>query len=224
VIENLTEIFTSPHWYNTLPFIFRGLQLTLIVTFTGVFFGFILGTIFGLARLSNSKIIYGLATVYIELVRGTPILVQALFLYFAISDFFGINFSALTAGIIAIAINAGAYIAEIVRGGVEGIEKGQAEAGRSIGLSSSQTMRYIIWPQAFKRMIPPLGNQFIISLKDTSIFAVISLGEVTYLMRQYVGTTAETFVPYIMLCGAYLIITIPSMIFLRRIERRLDVS
>ncbi|MCE7794817.1 amino acid ABC transporter permease [Salipaludibacillus sp. CUR1] len=223
MIENLTEIFTSPHYRNTLPFIVRGLQLTLIVTFTGVFFGFILGSIFGLARLSKSKIIYGIATVYIELVRGTPILVQALFLYFAVSDFFGINFDALTAGIIAIAINAGAYIAEIVRGGVESIDKGQMEAGRSIGLSSTQTMRYIIWPQAFKRMIPPLGNQFIISLKDTSIFAVISLGEVTYLMRQYVSTSGDPFIPYIMLCFAYLIITVPAMIILRRIERRLDV-
>ncbi|MGJ9383173.1 nickel transporter [Salipaludibacillus neizhouensis] len=223
MIEQLTEIFTSTHFRTTLPYIYRGLQVTLFITFVGVIIGFILGTIFGLARLSKSKIIYGLATVYIELVRGTPILVQALFLYFAVSDFFGINFDAVTAGIIAIAINAGAYIAEIVRGGVESVDKGQMEAGRSIGLSSTQTMRYIIWPQAFRRMIPPLGNQFIISLKDTSIFAVISVGEVTFLLRQYVSTTGETFVPYIMLCLAYLVITIPAMLILRRVERRLDV-
>ncbi|MBM7095421.1 MULTISPECIES: amino acid ABC transporter permease [Alteribacter] len=215
--------FLSPHISGTLPFIYRGLQLTIFITFSGFFFGFIIGALTGMMRLSNNKIIYGIATVYIELVRGTPILVQALFLYFGISDFVGINFSAVTAGIIAIAINAGAYIAEIVRGGVESIDKGQTEAGRSIGLSSSQTMRYIIWPQAFRRMIPPLGNQFIISLKDTSIFAIISLNEVTYLIRQYVSTTASPFVPYIMLCLAYLVITIPAMVILRRIERKLDV-
>ncbi|WP_026691741.1 amino acid ABC transporter permease [Alteribacter aurantiacus] len=215
--------FISPHISGTLPFIYRGLQLTIFITFAGFFFGFIIGALTGLMRLSNNKIIYGIATVYIELVRGTPILVQALFLYFGISDVVGINFSAVTAGIIAISINAGAYIAEIVRGGVESIDKGQREAGRSIGLSSSQTMRYIIWPQAFRRMIPPLGNQFIISLKDTSIFAIISLNEVTYLMRQYVSTTASPFVPYIMLCLAYLVITIPAMVILRRVERKLDV-
>jgi glutamine transport system permease protein len=223
MLDNFNDLINSPHFINSIPFIWRGLQLTLIVTFTGVIIGFVIGSLFGLARLSKNKFIYAIATIYIELVRGTPILVQALFLYFAVSDFFGINFDAVTAGIIAIAINAGAYIAEIVRGGVESIDKGQMEAGRSIGLNAIQTMQYIIWPQAFKRMIPPLGNQFIISLKDTSIFAVISLSEMTYLMRQYVSTTGETFVPYVMLCFGYLIITIPAMVLLRWIERRLDV-
>ncbi|MBU9714900.1 amino acid ABC transporter permease [Evansella tamaricis] len=223
MFDGLIDLINSPHWGNTLPFIRRGLALTLYITFVGVFFGFIIGALAGFARLSKNKIIYGVATVYIELIRGTPILVQALFLYFAISQSFGINFQAVTAGIIAIAVNAGAYIAEIVRGGVESIDKGQKEAGRSIGLSSSQTMRYIIWPQAFKRMIPPLGNQFIISLKDTSIFAIISVGEVTFLLRQYVSSTAVTFEPYVMLSLAYLVITIPAMLILRAIERRLDV-
>ncbi|MBU9724327.1 amino acid ABC transporter permease [Bacillus alkalicola] len=217
------ELINSQHWGNTLPFIRRGLALTLYITLVGVLIGFFIGTITGIARLSKNKLIYALATIYIELIRGTPILVQALVLYFSISQTFGINLDAVTAGIVAIAINAGAYIAEIVRGGVESIDKGQMEAGRSIGLSSTQTMRYIIWPQAFKRMIPPLGNQFIISLKDTSIFAIISVGEVTFLMRQYVSSTAATFEPYVMLCLAYLIITIPAMLILRMIERRLDV-
>ncbi|MFC4736792.1 amino acid ABC transporter permease [Bacillus daqingensis] len=223
MLENLQEIFSSPHYTNTLPFLWRGMQLTLLVTFVGVFIGFIIGSLIGLMRLSKNKVVYGIATVYIEAFRGTPILVQALFLYFGFSDFLGINFTAIQAGILVIALNAGAYIAEIVRGGVESIDKGQMEAGRSMGMTSTQTMRYIIWPQAFKRMIPPLGNQFIISLKDTSIFAVISLGEMTYLMRQYVSTTGDPFVPYIMLCLGYLIITIPSMVILRRVERRLDV-
>lgn len=223
MFEPIIEIATSRHWTGPLPLIWRGLQLTIYITLVGVFFGFILGTIAGLCRISKNKFIYALATIYIELVRGTPILVQALFLYFAVAMSFGINFDAVTAGIIAIAINAGAYIAEIVRGGVESIDKGQMEAGRSIGLSSGQTMRYIIWPQAIKRMIPPLGNQFIISLKDTSIFAIISVNEVTYLVRQYVSSQAAAFEPFILLCLAYLIITIPAMILLRWIERRLDV-
>lgn len=223
MFEGLVEIVTSPYWKSTLPFVYKGLKLTIYITFVGVFFGFIIGSIAGLARLSKSKIIYGIATVYIELIRGTPIIVQALVLYFAVSQNLGINLDAVTAGIVVIAVNAGAYIAEVVRGGVESIDKGQMEAGRSIGLSSSQTMRYIIWPQAIKRMIPPLGNQFIISLKDTSILAIISVTEVTFIMRMYVSTTGNTFEPYVMLCLAYLVITIPAMLILRQIERRLDV-
>ncbi|ADU32368.1 amino acid ABC transporter permease [Evansella cellulosilytica] len=224
MVDSLIEFFTHPDWAGALPLLLRGLQMTLYVTLIGIFFGFIIGTFVGIARLSKSKIIYGLATIYIELIRGTPIIVQAIVLYFAVSQNIGINLNAPTAGIVAIAINAGAYISEIVRGGVQSIDKGQMEAGRSLGLSSRQTMRYIIWPQAFKRMIPPLGNQFIISLKDTSVFAIISLQEVTFLMRMYVSSSANTLQPYIMLCLAYLIITIPAMLILRRIERRLDVS
>ncbi|MBB5172477.1 amino acid ABC transporter permease [Texcoconibacillus texcoconensis] len=223
LIEHLMELTTSPHWGGVLPYLIEGIQITLYITFIGVFFGLILGIVTGLARLSKSKIIYGLATCYIEVIRGTPILVQVLFIYFALADFFGITFDHLTAGIIAIAINAGAYVAEIVRGGVASIDKGQMEAGRSIGLSSFQTMRYIIWPQALKRMIPPLGNQFIISLKDTSLFAVISTGEAVFMGRQYVATTGVYFEPYFMMGLVYLSITIPCMIILRAYERKLDV-
>lgn len=223
MLETLLGYFDSPHYMGVVPLLQQGLKLTVYITFVGVFFGFILGVIFGLGRLSKNKLVYGIATVYVELIRGTPIMVQALFLYFAISDLFGINLEPVTAGILAISVNAGAYIAEIVRGGVESIDKGQMEAGRSIGLTQLQTMRYIIWPQAFKRMIPPLGNQFIISLKDTSIFAVISVGEATYLARQYVSATGSYFEPFMMLCVAYLIITIPAMLLLRMLERRLDV-
>src|SRR5690606_23758421 len=124
------------------------------ITAIGLIFGIIIGTIVGLGKLSKLKIIRAICTIYIELIRGTPILAQALFLYFGISeDLIGLNLNAFTAGVIAIAVNAGAYIAEIVRGAVYSIEKGQHEAGRSLGLTQGQTMRYIIWPQAFKRMI-----------------------------------------------------------------------
>ncbi|WP_096200471.1 amino acid ABC transporter permease [Bacillus sp. FJAT-45350] len=219
----MLENFISPHFTNVIPFLLQGLKLTLLITFVGVALGFVIGVFAGFGRLSKNKLIYAISTVYVEVIRGTPILVQVLFLYFGVSDLFGVNLDKVTASIIAIALNAGAYIAEIVRGAVHSVEKGQSEAGRSLGLTKIQTMRYIIWPQAFKRMIPPLGNQFIISLKDTSLFSVIAVHEVLYQGRMYSSNTFTYFEPYMMVGIMYLMITIPAMIILRRIERRLDV-
>ncbi|WP_102027611.1 amino acid ABC transporter permease [Salirhabdus sp. Marseille-P4669] len=211
-------------YIKSIPFLWEGLKITIGITAVGLFFGIIIGTIVGLGKLSKLKIIRAICTVYIEVIRGTPILAQALFLYFGISeDLIGLNLNAFTAGVIAIAVNAGAYIAEIVRGAVYSIEKGQHEAGRSLGLTKGQTMRYIIWPQAFKRMIPPLGNQFVISLKDTSVFSVIAVQELVYKAKQYYNATFDIFETLVMVCIFYLIITIPIGIILRRLERKLDV-
>ncbi len=142
--------------------------------------------------------------------------------FYGFSDLFSYNIDKVAAAIIAIALNSGAYIAEIVRGSVESIEKGQGEAGRSLGLTARQTMRYIIWPQAIRRMIPPLGNQFIISLKDTSLFSVIAVADIVYMGRQYISSSFTYFEPYLMICILYLCITIPASLILRRIERRMD--
>lgn len=223
----MLDSISSGDWFipfgEVVPIILKGFWITLEVTLVGLFFGFILGTIAGLARLAKSKIIYGIATVYVEVVRGTPILIQILFIYFGFASLIHVNFGALTAAFIAIAFNSGAYIAEIVRGAVYSIEKGQMEAGRSIGLSHAQTMRYIIWPQAIKRMIPPLGNQFIISLKDSSLFSVIALGEIVYQGQEYIASSFNISQTYIIMAIAYLVITIPLSLILRQIERRLDV-
>ncbi|MRG86826.1 amino acid ABC transporter permease [Salinibacillus xinjiangensis] len=211
-------------YIKSLPFLWDGLKVTVGITAVGLFFGIIIGAIAGLGKLSKSRIIRAIWTVYVEVVRGTPILAQALFLYFGISeDLIGLNLDSFTAGVIAIAVNAGAYIAEIVRGAVYSIDKGQHEAGRSLGLSQKQTMRYIIWPQAFKRMIPPLGNQFVISLKDTSVFSVIAVHDLVYKAKQYYNITFEVFETLVMVCLLYLCITIPTALYLRRLERKLDV-
>jgi glutamine transport system permease protein len=217
------EAFIESHYIQSMPFLLQGLIYTLIITFVGLFFGFIIGAVIGLGRLSKSKLIYGLCSIYIEIIRGTPLLAQILFIYFGFSQVTGINIDKVIAAILAIALNAGAYIAEIVRGAVYSIDKGQMEAGRSIGLTRGQTMRYIIWPQAFKRMIPPLGNQFVISLKDTSLFSVIAVGEIIYQGRQYYSSTFSAFQTLTMACLLYLAITVPAAIYLRRVERRLDV-
>ncbi|WP_019121818.1 ABC transporter permease subunit [Brevibacillus massiliensis] len=144
-----------------------------------MFIGFLIGAIVGLGRSVKNPLLYGAATIYVEVIRGTPIMVQALYIYFALPLMLGIKIDPIIAGIMSIAINAGAYIAEIVRGSIQSIDPGQVEAGRSLGLTSAQTFYNVVWPQAFRRMIPPLGNQFIISLKDTSLLTVIGVGELT---------------------------------------------
>jgi len=211
----------SPY-IEVLPFLLRGLVWTLLITITGLVVGFGLGAVAGLGRIARNRLVRGLATVYVEVIRGTPILAQILFVYFGLSDLLGINIPNIVAAILAIAVNAGAYIAEIVRGAVQSIDDGQREAGRTLGLSHVQTMRYVIWPQALRRMIPPLGNQFIISLKDTSLFSVIAVGELIFEAKQYYSTTFAAFEALTMACVFYLMITIPTSVFLRRMERRME--
>src|SRR5699024_12382188 len=150
-----------------------GISLSFLFTFVVVLIGFVFGIFVVIGRLANNKFISWFCIIYIVIIRGTPILFQILFIYFGVSVLFSINLDKLTASIIAIAINEGAYVAEIVRGGIQSIDKGQTEAGRTLGLSHVQTMRYIVCPQAFKRIILPLGNQFLISLEDTSLFSFI---------------------------------------------------
>ncbi|GAK05415.1 glutamate transport membrane-spanning protein [Geomicrobium sp. JCM 19037] len=152
------------------------------------------------------------------------ILAQILFVHFGIPALFNYNFDPLFTGVAVIAINSGAYIAEIVRGGVQSIDKGQMEAGRSLGLNGRQTMRYIIWPQAVRVMIPPFGNQFVISLKDTSLLSTIAVAELMYQGRQFASISFNMFETYFMVCIFYLMITIPASILLRYTERRLDKS
>lgn len=219
------DAIMDSHYIRSFQAIFpEGLILTIGITLAGLFFGFIIGAIVGLGRLSKKKIINIPSLWFVEIVRGTPMLAQILFIYSGLTeDIIGFNIGALPTAIIAIAINAGAYIAEIVRGTVHSIDKGQREAGRALGLSERETMRLIIWPQAFKRMIPPLGNQFVISLKDTSLFSVIAIGELLYLGKQYYNITYSPFQTLIVVCFLYLCITIPASFFLRRLERKLDV-
>jgi glutamine transport system permease protein len=206
---------------DTLPMLMRGVWYTIYLTVGGLFFGFILGVIAGLMKLARPWLARKIAGAYVEFVRGTPMLVQAMFLYYGVPMALGIRIPPLMAGIIVIAVNSGAYIAEIVRGAVQSINVGQTEAGRSIGLTRAQTMRYIIWPQAFKRMIPPLGNQFIISLKDTSLLVVIGVGELTRQGQEIVADTFRAFEVWLTVAIMYLCLTMTMTYFLRKLERRI---
>ncbi|MFC2946983.1 amino acid ABC transporter permease [Virgibacillus sediminis] len=207
-----------------LPQLGTGLYYTLLISIAGLLLGFVLGAIFGLGRISKKKIIYGLSSIYVEVIRGTPVLVQAIWIFFAMPLITGYNMESVTAGIIVIALNSGAYIAEIVRGAVDSVDKGQMEAGRSLGLGHRQTMRYIIWPQAFKRMIPPLGNQFIISIKDTSLLSVILVPELMFQGRMIASNYFNAVEIYTAVAVFYLAITLTLSFVLRIIERRLDIQ
>ncbi|MFB4158326.1 amino acid ABC transporter permease [Geomicrobium sp. JSM 1781026] len=209
---------------QVMPYLAQGLWYTVIITFVGVAIGCIIGSMFGLMSIARFKVVRWMAITYIELIRGTPILAQILFVHFGIPALFNYNFDPLFTGVAVIAINSGAYIAEIVRGGVQSIDKGQMEAGRSLGLNGRQTMRYIIWPQAVRVMIPPFGNQFVISLKDTSLLSTIAVAELMYQGRQFASISFNMFETYFMVCIFYLMITIPASILLRYTERRLDKS
>jgi len=202
----------------------RGLKLTVEITIGGLFLGFILGSAAGLMKLSRNFFTRKIAGVYVEAIRGTPMLVQAMFLYYGVPMALGLRIPPITAGIIIIAVNSGAYIAEIVRGAVQSIHKGQFEAGRSIGLTNAQTMRYVIWPQALKRMIPPLGNQFIISLKDTSLLMVIGVGELMRTGQEITSVNFRAFEVYLSVACVYLVMTLSIAFVMRRIEIKLNTS
>jgi len=206
--------------FASIPFLLEGIPYTLLISFGGLAIGFFIGILFGLLRISRLPWLKIPAVAYIEIFRGTPVLVQVLFIFYGLPQLLGSPINALVAGIAAIAVNSGAYISEIVRGGVQSIERGQREAGLSLGLSRRQTFRYIIWPQAFRRMIPSLGNQGIISIKDTSLFSVIGVGELVRQGQVYIATTFNALEVYLMVALLYLAITLTLSLVLRQLERR----
>lgn len=210
--------------FEFLPQLGTGLLFTLLISVVGLVIGFVLGAVFGLARLSRFTVINWIATIYIEVIRGTPLLVQAIWLFFALPLIIQYTLPSVLAGIIVIGINSGAYIAEIVRGAVQSIDKGQMEAGRSLGMSHHVTMLKVIWPQAFKRMIPPLGNQFIISIKDTSLLSVILVPELLFQARTIAANQFNAVEIYTAVAVFYLAITLTLSGVLRLTEKRLELQ
>ena len=179
IVEKLMDIHGFEVVANNFSSFLVGALVTLELTALAVAFGMILGLISGLLRLAPQfKLGYYLAGLYIDFFRGTPLFVQILLLYFGVLPVFG-DIGAFTSAVIACSLNSGAYIAEIVRAGIQAIDKGQMEAGRSLGMNQRQAMWYIILPQAYKVVIPPLINEFIAMLKDTSLVSIISVSELT---------------------------------------------
>jgi glutamine transport system permease protein len=206
-----------------LPELFRGAQVTLFITVTGLAGGIALGAVAGLMRAYGGRILNAVAFAYIELIRGTPIVVQVMFLYFALPVLANIRIDPMTTAVLAIVINAGAYIAEIVRGAVLSISKGLTEAGLAIGLPRWKVIAYIVGPLAFRRLIPPLGNQCIVSLKDTSLFIVIGVGELTRTGQEIMAANFRAVEIWSAVAIFYLVMTGSLSLILRLIEKRMKI-
>lgn len=208
---------------DALPALFRGAQLTVFITVAGLVGGVIIGTVAGLMRAYGNAIVNAIAYFYIELIRGTPIVVQVMFIYFALPTLADIRIDPLSAAIIAITVNAGAYIAEIVRGAFISVHRGLKEAGLALGLPMWKVLVYVIGPVAFRRLIPPLGNQFIVSLKDTSLFIVIGVGELTRQGQEIMAANFRAVEVWSAVAIFYLILTGTLTLILRIIEKRMRI-
>lgn len=207
-----------------------GLGNTALVAVSGLVIGIIIGVILAVIKLLPQhnkaiKVLKKAADIYVAFFRGTPIVVQLLLMYFVFLPSLGlINVPPLLVGMIAFGFNSGAYVSEIMRGGILSVDNGQTEAGRTLGLSYFQTMRLIVIPQAVKNIIPMLGNEFIVLVKETSVLSFITILDLTKSFRQIGNATYEYIMPYLMLALSYLLLVLAISYLVKRIERRLRQS
>ncbi|WP_413406420.1 amino acid ABC transporter permease [Paenibacillus amylolyticus] len=216
---NLDFSFLLEHWQDYA----RSAWVTLELSFLGVLFGTLLGVIMALMRISRIWPIKFVASAYIELIRGTPMLVQILIIHYGLTVI-GVNLPAFMSGVVALTMNSSAYMAEVFRAGIQAIDKGQTEASRSLGMTNGMTLRYIILPQAFRNMLPAIGNEFIIIIKDSSLVSMIGIAEIIYTARTIQGVTFQPLAPLLVAAGLYFIITFTLANLLSWLERRLSTS
>ena len=209
---------------DSFPLLLAGAGITVEITAMSVGLGLLIGSMVGIARLCTVKPLRYLANVYVDFIRGTPLLVQIFLVYFALPGLIGERVDPFFAAISACSINSGAYVAEIFRAGIQSIDKGQMEAGRSLGMSWAQTMRYIIMPQAFKRIIPPLGNEFIAMLKDSSLVSVIGFEELTRRGQLIIARTYASLEIWLAVAIIYLVMTFCVARFVDMLERKFDTK
>lgn len=217
ISEFIDIVFTYAPMF--LPAVYKTLQLSIVSILLGTLFGLIVVAL----KLTKLKTLEKITDVYISIVRGTPLLLQLYFIFNVLPNI-GLELSSFNSAIIGLAFHSGAYISEIFRGAINSIHYGQEEAGKALGMSKMQIFIHIILPQAFKRSVPALGNQFIIAVKDSSLASVITITETMLISRQFVAATYRPF-PIFFIAGVYyyVIITILSRL-LRRLERRLSVN
>lgn len=206
-----------------MPALLLGARLTVELATIAVAIGLVIGSFVGIGRVSANRIIRLVTGVYVDFIRGTPLLVQLFLVYLGLPSILGRPIPPFVAAITAMGINSGAYVAEIVRAGIQSVDRGQTEAGRSIGLTYSQTMRYIIFPQAFRRIIPPLGNEFIAMLKDSSLVSVIALEELLRKGQVVITRTFRPFEVYMVVALIYLVMTLAISRLVAWSEKRLKV-
>ena len=209
------------------PLLLEGLKITVGISILAILIGLVVGLLTCFMGRSKNPILKAIAAVYVWCIRGTPMMVQAFLVFFAVPQLIRLvepsfNITPFAAGLITLALNAGAYMSEIFRGGIDAINVGQVEAARSLGLSKTKPMLKIVLPQAFKICIPSLVNQFIITVKDSSILSAIGLGEIINQAKVYVGAKYDFFPTYITVAAYYLIVISILMIISKFIEKKLN--
>ncbi len=209
---------------QAMPLLLTGAAVTVKITALSVFLGILIGLFVGIARISTYKIVHLAAAVYVDFLRGTPLLVQIFLVYFALPVLTGQRIDPFVAAIAACSINSSAYVAEIFRAGIQSIDAGQMEAGRSLGMTWTQTMRYIIVPQAARRVIPPLGNEFIALLKDSSLVSVIGFEELTRRGQLIIARTYASLEIWICVAIIYLVMTVSISRLVAWLERRYKID
>ncbi len=211
-----------------------GAKNTILLAILAVLFGVMIGVLLSVCRIGKNKGIRFFATAYVEFIRGTPLLVQLFIIYYglqaigirfpnipAVSKILGINFADFMAGVITMGINSGAYVCEIFRAGIQSIDKGQSEAARSLGLSYAKTLRYVVIPQAVRNVLPALGNEFVVVIKESSIVSIIGIADLMYKANTVRGNTFLPFEPLIVAALVYFALTFPLSKLLARAERRM---
>ena len=212
----------------------RGTGTTLLIAISGTVLGFLLGLLVAIARTIELgprapkwkkallKIVHGILTVYIEVFRGTPMIVQSMVIFYGAQQALGIAMPRLAAAIFIVSINTGAYMAEIIRGGIISIDKGQTEAAHAIGLTHWQTMVSVVLPQAIRNIMPSIGNEFVVNIKDSSVLNVISVTELFFQAKSAAGTYFRYFETYFIIAVIYLVLTFSITRILRFIEKKMD--
>jgi L-cystine transport system permease protein len=208
---------------DALPLMLKGAAWTLLLAVASVFFGAIIGTLVAVTRLAKVQVLSQFATLYVSCMRGTPLLVQLFVIYFGLPSI-GIQFDPISAGILGLSLNVGAYLSETIRGAINGVEHGQWNAARSLGLTQAQTLRYVIGPQALRLAVPSLSNSLISLIKDTSLVSVIAVGELMLATKEVIATTFQPFPLYLAAAGIYWAMSASFETLQKKLEVRLNRS
>ncbi|WP_225047947.1 ABC transporter permease subunit [Lacticaseibacillus kribbianus] len=236
-VANQPSTASEGNWFVSIlkqygPMLARGTGMTLLISLIGTIVGFVIGLLVGIVRTipapkTKSKrglqwFVNWLLSVYIEVFRGTPMIVQAAVLYYGAAQAFGLNMDKTAAALVIVSINTGAYISEIIRGGIISVDAGQFEAAHALGFTHLQTMLKVILPQAIRNSLPAVTNEFIVNIKDTSVLSVISVSELFFTSETVAGQNFQFFHTYLIVCGIYLILTFTISRLFRLIEKRID--
>ena len=216
------------------PLFLKGAGYTMLIALSGTAAGFIIGLLIAvvrtvpcgrkdaLAKRAGLRMAQGLTTVYIELFRGTPMIVQAMVIYYGAMMYMGLRMNVMAAAILIVSINTGAYMAEIIRGGIISVDKGQKEAAHAVGMTHWQSMTHVVLPQAVRNIMPSIGNEFVVNIKDSSVLNVISVSELYFVGKSAAGTYARYFEAFFIIACIYFILTFTVTRLLRLIEKKMD--